>query len=48
MSPHVSMHWRSVENSSRVKKLSQSGNNVQLWMFLVVKVKSDVFKNNIV
>ena len=44
MSVCTGEEWK---NSSRMKKLSQSGNNVQLWMFLVVKVKSDVFKNNI-
>ena len=31
-----------------VKRLSQSGNNAQLWMCLVVKVKSDAVKSNIV
>ena len=31
-----------------MKKLSQSGNNAQLWMCLVVKVKSDAIKNNTV
>ena len=30
-----------------MKRLSQSGNNSQLWMYLVVKVKSDAVKNNI-
>jgi len=30
-----------------MKKLSQSGNKAQLWMCLVVKVKSDAVKNNI-
>ena len=35
-------------NSSRgMKKLNQSKNNVQLWMCLVVEVKSDAVKNNI-
>ena len=29
-----------------MKRLSQSKNNVQLWMCLVVKVKSDAEKNN--
>ena len=28
-----------------VKRLSQSGNSAQLWMCLVVKVKSDAVKN---
>ena len=31
-----------------MKRLSQSGNKAQLWMCLVVKVKSDAVKNNIV
>ena len=30
-----------------MKKLSQSGNNVQLWICLVVKVKSNAVKNSI-
>ena len=30
----------------QMKRLSQSGNNTQLWVCLVVKVKSDVVKNN--
>ena len=30
-----------------MKKLDQRGNNTQLWMCLVVKVKSDAIKNNI-
>ena len=31
----------------RMKQLSQSRNDVQLWMCLVVKVKPDAVKNNI-
>ena len=31
----------------RMKRLSQSGNNTQMCMYLVVKVKSDAVKNNI-
>ena len=31
----------------RMKQLGQSRNNAPLWMYLVVKVKSDVVKNNI-
>ena len=31
----------------RKKQLGQSGNGVQLWMCLVVKVKSDAVQNNI-
>ena len=31
----------------KMNRLSQSGNEVQLWMCLMVKVNSDVIKNNI-
>ena len=31
----------------RMKQLSHSRNDAQLWMCLVVKVKSDAVKNNI-
>ena len=31
----------------RMKGLSQSRNNTQLWMCLVVKVKSNAVRNNI-
>ena len=31
----------------RMKSLSQSGNHTQLWMCLLVKVKSDAIKNNL-
>ena len=31
----------------RMKKLSQSGSNAQLWLCLVVEVNSDAAKNNI-
>jgi len=31
----------------RMMWLGKSGNNAQLWICLVVKVKSDVVKNNI-
>ena len=30
-----------------MKRQSKTGNNIQLWVCLVVKVKSDVVKNNI-
>ena len=30
----------------RMKRLGQCGNDAQLWMYLVVKVKSDAVKNN--
>ena len=32
----------------RMKHLGQSGNNAQLWMCLVVKVKSDAINNDVV
>ena len=31
----------------RMKRLGQSRNNAQLWMYLVVKLKSSAVKNNI-
>ena len=31
----------------RMKQLGQSGNDAQIWMCLVVKVKPDSIKNNI-
>ena len=31
----------------RMKRWSQSENNAQLWMSLVMKVKSDALKNNL-
>ena len=34
-------------NPEGTKRLSQSRNNIQLWMYLVVKVKFDAIKNNI-
>ena len=33
--------------SERMKQLGQSGKDAQVWMCLVVKVKSDDVKNNI-
>ena len=36
--------WR---NNSRMKGWSQSENKAQLWMWLVMDVKSDAVKNNI-
>ena len=37
--------WRN--NSKRMKRQSQSKNNTQLWMGLVMEVKSDAVKSNI-
>ena len=31
----------------RMKRLIQSGNDIQLWLYLMVKVKFDAVKNNI-
>ena len=33
--------------TERMKRLSQSRNDFQLWLYLVVKVKSDAVKNSI-
>ena len=39
--------WRRTTNSSKSKKwLGQSRNNAQLWMCLVIRVKSDAAKNS--
>ena len=38
--------WRS--NSRKNEEIEQSKNNTQLWMRLVMKVKSDAVKSNIV
>ena len=32
---------------NRMKRLGQRGNDAQLWICLVVKVKSDAVKNNV-
>ena len=39
---------REIITPERMKKWSQSENNTQLWMWLVMEVKSDADKNNIV
>ena len=40
--------WRAITHSPRTKEASEgSRNDTQLWMCLVVKVKSDAVKNNI-
>ena len=36
--------WRN--SSRRMKRLGQSKNDAQLWMCVVMKVKSDAIKNN--
>ena len=40
--------WRNRSRKKEKKRLCQSGDVAQLWMCLVVKVKSDAVKNNIV
>ena len=42
---YATKEWRN--SYKRMKRLSQSKNNAQLWLNLVVKVKSDAVKNNI-
>ena len=37
--------WRN--NSERMKRWSHTKNNTQLWMLLVMEVKSDAVKSNI-
>ena len=37
--------WRN--NSKRMKRQSQSKSNTQLWMLLLMEVKSDAVKSNI-
>ena len=40
--------WEECANSSRkMKRLGQSGNDAQLWLYLVVTVKYDAVKCNI-
>ena len=40
--------WRQLPTAPvRMKWLGQSGNDAQMWMCLVVKVKPDSIKNNI-
>ena len=58
MSPHVGLKMSIIllEKSGgqlliapgRMKHLGQSGNDIQLWTCLVVKVKSDAVKNDVV
>jgi len=38
---------KSGEITQRMKRRSQSENNAQLWMWLVVKIKFDAAKNNV-
>ena len=40
--------WRAITNTSRKNEAAgQSGNDAQLWMCLVVKVKPSAIKNNV-
>ena len=42
----VGAQYATGEKWRRMKRQSQSENNVQLWMCLVMEVKSDAVKNN--
>ena len=44
---HYALKKRGEMAPEGMKRLSQSGNNAQLWMCLVMKVKSDAVKNSI-
>ena len=51
-SPGWEVHNMLLEKSGKIapegrKRLSQRGNNTQLWMWLVMEVQSDAVKNNI-
>ena len=43
----VGAQYATGEEWRRMKRQSQSENNVQLWMWLVMEVKSDAVQNNI-
>ena len=46
----VGVQYTTVEeqrNRIRMKRLSQSRNDTQFWLYMVMKVKSDAVKNNI-
>ena len=45
--PHMLLEKSGEIHSEGMKRLSQRRNNTQLWMSLVVKVKSDTVRNNI-
>ena len=45
--PHILLDKSREIAPEGMKRLSQSGNNAQLWMCLVMKVKSDAVKNKI-
>ena len=47
LQPHGKSGGKSLIAPERMKRLGQSGNDAQLWMCLVVKVKSKAIKNNI-
>ena len=47
LQPHGKSAGQSLIAPERMKQLDQSGNDAQLWMCLVVKVKSKAVKNNI-
>ena len=45
--PNMLLEKRGEIATERMKRLRQSRNNVQVWMCLVLKVKSNAVKNNI-
>ena len=45
--PNILLEYSRDRALEGMKRLSQSRNNAQLWMCLVVKVESDAVKNNI-
>ena len=45
--PHMLLEKSGEIYPEGIKRLSQGGNNTQLWMCLVVKVKSNTVRNNI-
>ena len=44
--PNILLGWSREITMQRMRRLSQSRNDAQLWLYLVVKVKSADVKNN--
>ena len=51
MNSHIGAQYATgeewINNSRKNEETSQSENNIQLWMWLVMQAKSDAVKNNI-
>ena len=45
--PNMLLEKNGEITTERIKRLSQSKNKTQLWMWLVMEAKSDAVKNNI-